>query len=166
MNVPKSHTFLRNMNLFIFWKLGNFMNTLLLPQWLLTLIFKNEPCDHNSPLCRDLSKDNFLFCCVSHIFFFSILLVLCTFHIMYPKLTHPFLPLYPSSALENSTPCTNREKNLLQSIVCHSISHTMCFLANVYCNESLVWCEDSGFYYCINLGFLSDILLSSVMKTL
>ena len=54
--------------------------------------------------------------------------------------------------------------------MCHNVSHSILhpfvhtsLLANVHCNESLVWFEASGFCYTINtgssLGLLSDILL-------
>jgi hypothetical protein len=57
----------------------------------------------------------------------------------------------------------------METVVCHSVCHMVhpfvstFYLANVCCNQSLVWFEASGFCYTINpgssLGLFSDILL-------
>lgn len=59
---------------------------------------------------------------------------------------------------------TNKTKSLaLKAVVCLHVSHsTPCvhipLLANVQCNESLIWFKASGFCYTINTEFLSGLL--------
>jgi hypothetical protein len=55
--------------------------------------------------------------------------------------------------------------HLVKAVVYYSVSHLIPFyiIANVHCNEPLVWFKASGFCYAINpgssLGLLLDILL-------
>ena len=98
-------------------------------------------------------------------FLFSFLTFFSEFHIMNPSSTHPF----PAPHLYNLS--SNRGKKNLIVIVCPTVYpfvHTS-LLANVHCNESLVWSEASGFCCTSNtgssLGLLSDVLLlCSVME--
>lgn len=57
----------------------------------------------------------------------------------------------------------------MEAVVCHSISHgiPLCphiFTVNVYCNESLVWFEVSGF--CDTINIESSLVLLPVILLL
>lgn len=102
------------------------------------------------------------------LFFFSnVLLVLCEFHSMHPNPTH--LPLY-SYLLSTfaSSPKAEKKHLTVEAVMYHSVSHRShpfihTLLANVHCNDCLVWYGYSGFCDSVNpgasLGLLLDILL-------
>lgn len=102
---------------------------------------------------------------------YNILLVLYEFHTMYPNSTHT-----PHTHPPPFQPPQNRKRKLTEeAMVCQPVPQCtfvyMSLLANVHCNDSLVWFEASSFCYTTNTGFslglLSNILLlSCVMEIL
>jgi hypothetical protein len=115
-------------------------------------------------------------------FLFNFLLILCEFHIMHPSPTHLLVPSFAIQPLPpqkikhiQTIQATHRQPIITEAVVCHSVFpvcpavHTSS-LANVYCSESVVWFQTSGFCDTINirssLGLLVILLLSCVMEIL
>jgi hypothetical protein len=123
----------------------------------------------------------------SHILF-NFLLILCDFPIMHSGPTHLPTPSYPPSTLATSLPKkikahkqinkTNiREYILLWKLLCVTMCPTgypavhTSSLANLHCNESLIWFEIAGFCNTFSTGsslelFLVILLLPCVSEIL
>jgi hypothetical protein len=83
-----------------------------------------------------------------------------------PLLPHPQNKHTHTHTHTHTHPKPKHRKHLIiDAVACHSVSHSILFvhtssLANVHCNESLVWFKASGFWDTINVVSSRELLPS------